>query len=205
MYRRQPHRVYDSDRVGLVGFHDRGFVIAKPAQPHAALLQQRVAHLHTKVTGSTTNIADGLRQALRLIERVPRGILRRCWLLSDGRPTAERNAIMGVAQQAFQLRCNIMTIGFGNPNNFDEQLLRNISAATHNGKYISVQSLTELTNALMSSDTGMRSRRRHRAETTVLVIDLSGSMTQPMGNTSKINVVEQAILQLLYYKQRMFA
>jgi Mg-chelatase subunit ChlD len=197
--------VYDSDRVALVGFHDRGFVISRPARPHEPILQQRVVNLHTQVTGKTTNIADGLRQALRLIERVPRGILRRCWLLSDGQPTIESKAVMEVAQQAFQLRCNIMCIGFGNPNNYDEQLLRNISAATHNGKYVSAQSLTELTNALMSSDDGAHRRRHHRAETTVLVIDLSGSMTQPMGKTSKIAVVEQAILQLLYFKQRLFA
>jgi Mg-chelatase subunit ChlD len=205
MHRPHSHRVYDSDRIALVGFNDRGFVISPPRTPHEPLLQQRVANLHNKVSGQFTNMSDGLRKALSIIERVPRGVLRRCWLLTDGYPNPRSNDVLDVARQAYRLHCNIMCIGFGNPDNFDEQLLRNISAATHNGKYVSVQSLTELTNALVSTDTGTHRRRRHRAETSVLVIDLSGSMTQPMGDATKIAVVEESILKLLYFKQQMFS
>jgi Mg-chelatase subunit ChlD len=200
-----PYRVYDSDRIALVGFNDRGFVISPPRTPHEPELQQRVASLHKKVSGQFTNMSDGLRKALSIIERVPRGVLRKCWLLSDGYPNPRSNEVLDVARQAYHLHCNVMTIGFGDPSEYDEDLLRNISAATHNGKYVSVQSLTELTNALVSTDTGTHRRRRHRAETSVLVIDLSGSMTQPMGNTTKIAVVEEAVLKLLYFKQQMFA
>jgi Mg-chelatase subunit ChlD len=205
MYHRHPHRVYDSDRVALVGFNDQGFVISPPKTPHEPVLQQSVANLHKKVSGHFTNITDGLRKALVLIEREPRGVLRRCWLLTDGYPNPRSNDVLDVARQAYRLHCNIMTIGFGNPGDYDEELLRQISAATHNGKYVSVQSLAELTKALVSTDTGVHRRRRHRAEVSVLIIDLSGSMTRQMGNTTKIAVVEQAILQLLYYKQQLFA
>jgi Mg-chelatase subunit ChlD len=199
----RPNKVFASDRIGLVGFNDTGFVIAKPAQPHAAWLQERVHKLHSKVSGSSTNIADGLRMSLSLIDRTPRGILRRCWLLTDGYPNRESSAIMGVVEQARQAHCNINCIGFG--DRFDKTLLCNISAATHNGQFITAKSLTQLTDALISTDTGQHRRRRHRAETTVLAIDLSGSMMQSMAGSRKIDIVEQAILQLLYYKQRMFA
>jgi Mg-chelatase subunit ChlD len=54
----------------------------------------------------------------------------------------------------------------------------------------------------------MRSAPRsgpRRAETAVLVIDCSGSMAEPMEGRTKIAVVEEAILHLIHYKQRLFS
>jgi len=39
-------KVHAPDRIGLVGFHDKGFVIAKPAEPYSAWLQDRCRELH---------------------------------------------------------------------------------------------------------------------------------------------------------------
>ncbi|RJP34727.1 MAG: VWA domain-containing protein [Candidatus Omnitrophota bacterium] len=198
-------KVYGSDRIGIVGFHDRGFVIAKPAEPHAAWLQQRSQTLHEKI-GGCTNITDGLRQSLELIKKVPKGILRRIWLLSDGHPNIETDSLNAIVDEARQAYCNINTIGFGNPNNYDENLLRNIASSTHNGKFVPVTTLRQLTDALIRSGDGrQRTRHHHRSETTILAIDLSYSMRESMENTTKIAVVETAVMQLLLYKQRCFA
>jgi Mg-chelatase subunit ChlD len=195
-------RVNGTDRIAIVGFHDEAMVIAKPAEPHAAWLQERSSRLHEKVTGSWTNMTDGLRKAIQILERTPSGIYRKIWLLTDGYPNRETSYLMQAVEQARQARININCIGFG--DKYDEELLRRISGATHNGKFVPVQTLRELTDALVLSS-GNRNQHHHRAETCVLTIDLSVSMLDSMEGKRKIDIVEQAILQLLHYKQQCFS
>ncbi|MBT5536759.1 VWA domain-containing protein [Candidatus Poribacteria bacterium] len=205
--RRQQHaygKVHAPDRVGLVLFHHRGFVHSRPAAPHDARLLHRSQQLHGMVSGYGTNITDGLRKGLDLHRRTPPGVLRRIWLLSDGKPNVETERLHGEVRRARSERVNVNTIGFG--DEYDGRLLRGISRGTHNGKFVPVGSLRALTNALVSSNARkMQRNRHHRSETTILVIDISGSMVNPMGRRTKIQVVEEAILHLLNYKQRMFS
>ena len=160
-------------------------------------------------------MTDGLRAAIEIYRRVPKGILRRIWLLTDGYPTnangyhiKDTSELMQMVECARANFININTIGFG--DQYDEALLRKIAAATHNGKFVPVNSLRELTNALVgygdngNNNNGMRKRHR-RSETTVLAIDLSGSMKGPMEGKTKVQVVEEAILHLLKYKQMQFS
>jgi Mg-chelatase subunit ChlD len=204
--RRLSESVYQADRIGLVGFNDAAFVIAKPTEAHAAWLQERTRALHTKIAGSYTNITAGLRASIDLLQQSPRGFYRRIWLLTDGKPNKETWSLMSIVAQAREAYINIMTIGFGDPAGYDESLLRRISDATHRGAFIPVQSLRQLTDALIASDTGThRKRYHHRAETSVLCVDLSGSMMEPMEGRRKIDIVEQSILSLLLYKQRCFS
>jgi hypothetical protein len=132
-------------------------------------------------------------------------MLRRVWLLSDGIPNPRSSAVLDLAKDAYRLHCNVNCIGFGDPRNFDEELLRRISATTHRGKYVSARSLEQLRETLVQSDPGVHRRRHHRAEMSVWAIDLSGSMTNPMGKARKIDAVQEALMNLLYYKQRLFA
>jgi hypothetical protein len=196
-------KVYGTDQIALVGFETTAFVIANPAEPNDPLLLRESQNLHNRLGGSS-NVTDGLRKALGLFQGVPPGVLRRVWLLSDGYPNSEVAALDGVLQGLFQARVNVNTIGFG--DQFDEALLRRIAGATHRGQFIPVRTLRQLTDALCGSGDRSRPRRHwHRAETTVLTIDLSGSMSEPTEGRTKIAVVEEAILRLLRYKQEMFA
>ncbi len=189
------------DRIGLVGFHEHGFVIARPAEPFAPWLVERSQTLRQRL-GGRTNIADGLRQALHLLETTPPGIYRKIWLLSDGEPNVEVESLGPLVAACHQSRVNLNTIGFGDA--YDELLLRRLAGATHRGKFVPVQGLRELTRALAETDLPARSGPR-RSETAVLVIDCSGSMAEPMEGRSKIAVVEEAILHLIHYKQRLFS
>lgn len=194
-----------ADMVGLVGFHDRGFVVAKPAEPHAHWLQERVTSLPDRVSGASTNITDGLRKAIGLLEKSPRERLRRIWLLTDGMPNREQGELMTAVAEARRQYININTIGFGDPGAYlyDPDLLRRIAGATHNGRFVPVDSLRTLSNALKgSAGQGLGNRR---PETTVLAIDCSGSMLQYMENKRRIDVVVEAITHLLHYKQKCFA
>ncbi|MCO6042688.1 VWA domain-containing protein [Aeoliella sp. ICT_H6.2] len=200
-----PRRVnkFGPDRIALVGFHGKGFVIARPAAPHADWLQSRIQQLPAKV-GAATNLTDGLRTAVRICEKTPPGILRRIWLLSDGYPNREESGIDDAVAAARQARVNVNTIGFG--DEYDERLLRRISGGTHNGKFIPVRTMRELTAALVQSSGGPPRRRgSRRSETTVLAIDLSYSMLDPMEGRPKIEVVQDVLMQLLHYKQQCFS
>jgi Mg-chelatase subunit ChlD len=104
-----------TDLVGLVGFHDRGFIVAKPAEPHAHWLQERVTSLPKRVAGNSTNMTDGLRKGLEILEKTPKNRYRRIWLLTDGKNNREQDKLMSMVAQAGLLHVNINTIGFGNP------------------------------------------------------------------------------------------
>jgi Mg-chelatase subunit ChlD len=206
------------DKIGLVGFNDKGFVISNPANAHSHTLVEPSQKLHEYVTG-VTNMTDGLLKGVEMCERSPRGVLRRIWLLSDGYPNRENDGLMAMVERAKNSYININTIGFG--DTYDEALLRQIASATHNGKFVPVTSLRELTNALVAYGSPTKSRHgdgnngknkrdggngnHRRMETTVFAIDLSGSMRESMDGKTKVKVVEEAILHLLHYKQQLFS
>jgi hypothetical protein len=190
--------------VGICGFNDRGFVILKPVTPHNPVLVERSQGLHARVSGSYTNIADGHRRSVAMLAVTPPGFYRRIWLLSDGLPNREADRIIPAAREARRLRINVNTIGFG--DSYDERLLKDISAATHSGRFFRVGSLRQLSDALVRSGSDTGPRKTHEpAEATVLCIDLSGSMVNPMGGRRKIQVVEEALLHLIHYKRRCFS
>jgi hypothetical protein len=98
----------------------------------------------------------------------------------------------------------VSTIAFG--RDADEALLQRIASATHNGRFVSVDTLRELTDALIAHDPGRRQRYHHRSETAVFCLDLSGSMLQSARDgRRKIDAVEESVLRLLTYKQKTFA
>jgi Mg-chelatase subunit ChlD len=197
-------KVYGPDRIGLVGFESAASVIVPLADPHDPVLLEQSQRLHTRLRGMT-NVTDGLRKALGVFEGAAPGYLRRVWLLTDGYANREEAAPDGVIQGLCQAHVNVNTIGFG--DQFDEALLRRIAAATHRGQFVSVRTLRGLTDVLCRPEDRMRHPRRrwHRSEITVLAIDLSGSMAEPMEGRTKIAIVEEAILNLLRYKQALFA
>jgi Mg-chelatase subunit ChlD len=201
-----PGKLYGPDRIGIVGFHDEGFPIAVPAEPDAPWLQRRALQLHDRVAGTSTNIAAGLRLTTSMLSRAPAGAIRRAWFLTDGHPNRDVEAIMPAVHQAREAFININTIGFGDPGGYDEVLLRRIARATHNGRFVPVNSLRQLTDALIAYAEGKRPQHhRHRCEYTVLAIDCSGSMVLPMEGKRRIDIVEEAVTRLLAHKRLNFA
>lgn len=198
-------KVCDPDRIGLVIFHDTAFRIAEPSEPHDARLQERIVSLPSLVAGGYTNLTDGLRVAAQMASRAPAGWLRRIWLLTDGAPNRELEGVWSAVNEARSLKININTIGFGDPGAplYDPDLLNRIAAATHNGRFVPVDSLRALSAALVGE--ARPGRRHHRPEVTVMAIDCSLSMQDPMEGKRRIDVVVEALTHLLRYKQQLFA
>lgn len=201
---RRGGRAFGPDLVGLIGLHTTGFALVPPCSAFDHRLQEAVANLPSYI-GSGTNLTAGLRQGLTLLRQAPPGYLRRLWLLTDGQPNIDVNGIFPAVADARAAWVNINTIGFG--DSYDRGLLERIATGTHRGRFIPVQSLRELTDALLADQRPARpsDRWHHRAEVTVLALDLSPSMLEPMEGRTKLAVVQEAVTRLLAYKQHCFS
>ena len=203
-------RIMGPDLIGLVGFNDQGFVISPLASISSPILLERVRSMEGRIQGMHTNVSDGLQKAVNLLRNTPSGMLRRIWLLSDGRPNPdnaqEREKIMRIVRQAREHWININTIGFGESRNFDIGLLSRIASGTHNGRYVAVKTPRKLAMALSHTPRRGLITKAHRAEATIYAIDCSGSMVlESMEARTKISVVKDTLAQLIYHKQSMFS
>jgi Mg-chelatase subunit ChlD len=193
------------DLIAIVGFGNRASVLAAPATAAAPTITQVIQNVipsQSDGLGGGTNIAAGLRVAGSLLRNAPKGFRRRAWLLSDGMPNCEENEIFPQLQLLTSQYVNVNTIAFG--NDADVKLLQRIAAATHNGRYFQVNDLAALTRAFVGSQPHHHSIAT-KPELTVYVIDKSGSMWDPMGTSKKIDIVQQALLNLVHYKKQLFS
>jgi Mg-chelatase subunit ChlD len=197
-------RVYGADQVGIVGFNTTGFPLVPPCPAFDHRLQAAITTLSSRCAGGT-NLTAGLRESLTLLKQAPPGYLRRLWLLTDGEPNAEVDGILPTVADACAAWVNINTIGFG--DSYNRGLLERIAVGTHRGRFVPVQSLRELTDVLLADQRSARAggRWHHRAEVTVLALDLSPSMLGPMEGRTKVAVVQEAVTRLLAFKQRCFS
>jgi Mg-chelatase subunit ChlD len=194
-----------ADMLSLVGFNDNANVLSPFVSAFDANFVKAVMGLPAAVSGCSTNITAGLRLANDLIGRMPRGLRRRIWLLTDGGANAEIDGIWRQVERARQQYTNINTIGFGDAGQFDKDLLTRVADATHNGKYFEATTINAL-GATFQHAAGHRPRTNHRGEATAFVIDCSGSMVIfSMGGRKRIEVVRDAMTDLLRYKQAVWS
>lgn len=199
-----PVAVVHPDLIAIVGFADRASVLAAPANANAPTIAHIIKNVITSKSdglGGGTNITAGLRAAGSLLRNAPRGFRKRIWLLSDGRPTDEENEIFPQLQLLRSQYVNVNSIAFG--NDADVPLLKRIASATHNGHFFQANDLATLTRVLVGSQLPRHSIGT-KPESTIYLIDKSGSMWGPMGTSQKIDVVQAALLNLLQNKRLLF-
>jgi Mg-chelatase subunit ChlD len=193
-----------ADLVALVAFNDQGKVLRRFVSAFDSAFAKAVQALPSAVDGSWTNITDGLRVANDLLGRMPRGLRRRVWLLSDGCANPANNAIWDEVARARAQWTNINTVGFGNPHEFDRGLLARIAGQTHNGRYYEATTVAALGQAFRCATSSSKGAI-HRGEATVFCIDTSGSMSAAMEGQRRIEAVRDALNSLLIYKQKMWS
>ncbi len=132
------------DLLGCVGFGSKAFVALPLTRPNHPKIPGRLRGL--RLCGST-DMEAGLRLGLKLLAQRSGRFLRNMVLLSDGYPD-RRDNLEGLARMAKSQRVNLHTIGVGNRNDYDEQLLRRLSSLTHRGRFQHVASLQELASSL---------------------------------------------------------
>jgi Mg-chelatase subunit ChlD len=190
------------NRVGIVGFAGKAFKIALPAPVDAAWLHQRVQSLPRKLGKGGTNITAALRVSLDVLRKAPAGAAKVIWLFSDGCPNKEVGGIGGMVAQAKRDGVTIHTTGFGDPGaeEYNERQLRSIAAGTPAGKFLRIQTLRELSAALI--DERWAPKSRHRATYTMYAVDVSPSMAYAMDGRTRIDVVREAIHHALHWEMK---
>ncbi len=195
------------DRIGLVAFHERGFVMMPPYLLDSPRITERFRLLRSRIDGVGTNITDGLRKAIDLACGTPRGRRRRIVLLSDGEANRETQALFDEVARAERNFINIDCIAFG--PDASRNTLAKIAAGTHNGQMIAVNSLRGLSDALTkSAGAHVGGSKASKPQTTIYCIDASISMRMQMpgeSNRQRIEVVEECLFRLLACKQHAFA
>jgi Mg-chelatase subunit ChlD len=204
----RPQGIQCPDMLSLIGFNDDAQLLSPFVSAFDAKFVNATQGLPAAVGGGSTNITAGLRLANNLLSRMPKGLRRRIWLLSDGggnHPEDLRGGITSEVERARQQFTNVNCIGFGDPGQFNKELLTRISNATHNGKYFEATTISAL-GATLRRAAGPRQHVNHRGEATAFVIDCSGSMVLfKMGERRRIDVVRDAMVDLIRYKQAMWS
>jgi len=192
------------DQVAIAVFDARAREIHTPAPPYSASLQKMALSLPSLATGGSTNIAAGIREGIRILRQAPRGYYRRMWVLSDGEANVDANDVIPAAMNAKDNWININTVALS--TDCDLALMRRISSVTHNGKAIALADLRALTDVIISHSRPSARGGTPRPEATVIVVDTSISMTTKCaGGKSRIELVAEAVLRLLVFKQQCFA
>ncbi len=195
-----PGQIACPDILSLVVFDHHVRLVQPFVGAFDAAFAKAVTALPGQVRGGMTDMTAGLALANDILARQPRGLLRRIWLLSDGNATPADQQIGEQVNRARAAHTNINTIGIGNPGGYDRALLERISAGTHNGRFAEADTVAKL-DTLFAGAAGPRPVGSHRGEATVFLIDVSGSMTEAMGNARRIDAVAAAMLGLLRFKQ----
>ena len=192
------------DQIALVGFSTQAHILASPAPASSPAILDAIRNKlidQSNGNGGATNITAGLRLANSLVQKAPRGFRKRVWLLSDGQPNEEEGQIFPQVDALRANWTNLNCIAFG--SDADEELLRRMAAATHNGRFFQVSDLVTLSTAFA----GVRKHNHSIAskpEMTVFVLDQSGSMWDRCGSVRKIDVVAEALANLVHQKRTLF-
>jgi Mg-chelatase subunit ChlD len=198
-----PAPIHCADMLALVVFNDNAKSIGGFVSAHDTAFIKAVHALPSAVGGSTTNITAGLRVANDMLARMPHGLRRRIWLLTDGHAKCEVAGIWKEVHRAKAAYTNINALGIGDPDEFDRDLLMRIAGATHRGRYYEPQTIAALGCAFRD---GAARKVSHKGEATVFVIDASGSMVLgKMGDKTRIEAVREAMVALVNYKRQMWS
>jgi len=193
-----------TDLIGVIGFNSSAFYVSLPAEPWGDKLTTRIATLPTRLGGGGTNIASALRLALEMSRKCPRGARRRIWLLSDGEHNCDTHDTSPAAQAIAAAYINLNVIAFGEASG--SALLKSLAATTHHGQFVSVANLHEMAAALKRGGQTAKTRKEHRQEVAILLVDCSPSMnTRDFGGQTRIEAVRDAIKSLLTYKASVWS
>lgn len=155
-------------RAGLVSFSSSAKEEFDLSENYPSLIQA-IRGLRT-IGG--TNIGDGLEKGLAVIARHEEEGQRFLVLLSDGQTNegmSREQILSGPALRAYELGTCIYAIGFGDPQELDESLLREIPRRAGCGEYLLATDASKLQSAYL--------RIRHLSLGT-LAAELSGRVKQ---------------------------
>lgn len=175
-----------ADRIGIVVFGSRAFVQAPLTRDHK-LLSDLINELSVGVAGDGTAIGDGLGLSLKRLRDVPPDSSA-VILLTDGVSNSGNLDPLQAADIAQEMQIKVHTIGIGNPSDvidgasrsiigggqkadFDDKILREISAKT-GGVYFNAQDAESLARVYEQIDALEKTLEVERGTTQVVELFL---------------------------------
>jgi pSer/pThr/pTyr-binding forkhead associated (FHA) protein len=156
----QESRVGETDhRIAVAVFESEAQLLIPPTKAYDEVRQV----IQGLVPLDMTNMGAGLDTSNRALEMIPAGTPKIVVMLSDGLTNegmSPAQILAGPVHQAAEMGTCIYTVGFGNPQDLDEMLLRNIARDSGCGQYAYASAPSELERIYI--------RLRHQSLGTVL-------------------------------------
>lgn len=181
------------DKVALITFAETAETLCPFVSPGDPLVRVAIQGL-SKKSGYATNLSGALRLGNDMLEAMPKSLRRTMWVLTDGVDNVFTPEVFPEARRANVLDVALNTIGFGEAENFDEYRLMAIANMSAGGKYVPVSTARSLEMLFSGHLSG-------EAEATVYCVDVSNSMIEPMGERSKMQVVQDTLLDLMRWNR----
>ncbi len=184
-----PGGAASADRIAIVGFSDKSYIILPPTLMSEAGVRTRIDQLTGKYfrNPGLTNLAAGMEQALSFLEKAPRGVLRRMVVIGDGEPNIGNDRLVALADRARNSHVSICTIFAGQGN---APIFQSVSDKTVGGWKTSVSQLADLAGALRRAGANLGAGRSRRRAIIVVVIDMSASMTASLAGEPGVTRIE---------------
>lgn len=180
--------------IGVVGFHERAFPIAKLVEPHAAHLQERIMTLDKRPRhGATTNITAAIRMATEMLNRRPNAT-KEIILVTDGQANEEVAGLAGAVAGAQRADIKIHAVGMG--FNFDGRQLRDVANPT-GGRVFIVRDLHTMAAAFGEMGHAVVNQRHGAPSALTVCVDYSGSMNEDFGGRTKLQACSSAVMDLV--------
>ncbi|MEO0829907.1 MAG: vWA domain-containing protein [Pseudomonadota bacterium] len=189
----------NDDLIAIIGFSNTAYPILLPTGMSKPGIRKRVSQLTSPkyFRGGATNLADGMEQALDMLEK-SHGRVRRLLVISDGEPNIGVSHLPALAERARKSRVSICSIYAGSGNS---PILQSMSDKTKGGWHTTARKMNDLATAIRKAGNGAVSNwRSSRRGIIVICIDMSGSMIGDLPNepgVSRIEACRDAVQGLL--------
>lgn len=191
----QQHVPASRHAIGLVGYNERAYPIAKLADPHAPWVTERMASLATRPRrGSLTNITHAITLSMEMLER-RKDAIREIFLVTDGKANVDVAGLPAAVRSAQNSRVRIHACGMG--YGFDGAQLHAIAGPT-GGRVIIARDLRAVAMNLRGVGQAVVNQSRGKQSALVVAIDTSGSMDEKVADgRTKLEACAEAVQHLL--------
>ncbi len=181
--------------IGLIGYNERAYPIAKLADPHAPWITQRAISLPQRPRyGSLTNMTAAINLALDMLKWRPNAV-REIFLITDGKANVDVAGLPSAVREAQKANVRIHACGMG--YGFDGEQLRAIAGPT-GGRVVIARDLRAISSNLREIGHAIVNQNHGRPSALVIAVDSSGSMNETIADgRTKLQACSEAVQHLL--------
>jgi Mg-chelatase subunit ChlD len=183
------------ESIGYIGFADEAEVkLPLVSVNYPAALSSPIG----LQAGGQTNLTAALDLANAMLHGAPQGAVKRLVVISDGYPNLKTESLIRAACACREAFISLDVVFIGEDPDAAE-LMRHVSCSTVNGRFIRADELAAIRRAVVSAEP----LPHKRVGATVVAIDTSGSMSEPLRGTTttRLQAAVRAAIDLAVTKR----